>query len=576
MERRRGIALVSTLLMLTVLLMLLLGAITRTFGEDTFTHTSRAQQDATYAAETALALTMSHLEQTPAYASSFSGTLPNGSSYSVDFGTGASVNNLNGATAADGPRGIGSVAPRSAFLVIQGKQGKEVRRLQAVVVRGLPVPPMHTAIRASGNITLNGNVDINGLKSLTDTTPVMADLVSNSAGNETGTVRWIANSGHANIDGAIRTVSSLATSIQASGANVTKGMQPGSAPQTAAPIDIVGKVAAASSTAAPVTLTAGQTTLSGNRFNNGDLVYEGDLVLNDANLYVQGNLKVTGTVKGSGSVFVTGNTSFFGDADLRSGSEKQVSLMSHGSVTLRGYDGSAYIEALAPVAYGALKSNLSHVQDKLAAKDPSLYFSSGPEDNYQAVGIRGAVDAVRLKLALEPDSTRKEWLSQRLDVLHTSDNKGVFDWPGAGSGSPGHTWQDDILDTFLSTGKTQGGLWDAFNDRLPLRPAGERLTVLNRITNVVTSLDYNKPGTAYFNGQVYTNGFVYADSDLTIIGSLQALADGSQSPSQPDGSTTVRPGELYLKNTTVTFVDDEAVSTGSTLGTMALKLLISE
>lgn len=575
--RRRGIAIITTLLMLTIMLMMLMATLLHTFGESWLGRGAYSTSSAHYAAESGLALAMSRLASNSAFSTTTSGTLSNQSSYTIDFGPGKSVNNLASSAAANGPRGAGTVAPHSCYLVIYGRHGSRVRRLDAVVTPGLPRMSTHSAIRASGNITLMGNVQVDGVVSLEDGTPLSADLVSNSASNQTGVVRWVPNGGAANIDGAIRTVSSLGSSIQATGANVSQGLMPGSAARSLPHPNIQARVSAHSSD--PVLTTSpGVTSLgAGNRYLAGDLNYVGDLELNDTNLYVNGSVNVTGAIRGKGSLFVVGNTSLHGDAQVQAAAGEQVSLLSHGSVTLQGYDGSDYLKSLDASAYSSLQSNLQILENSLRTGNASPYINGGTFDNLPVTAIRDSVNTLRTALSAEPASPRKDFLMKRLDLLSTSSNDGMFDWPLGGDSGPGVKPQDAILDAFLADGKVHGGVFDAFNDRLLQRPVSQQVAIMNRMLQLFGSLDYRSPGSASFVGQVYSNGYVFTQNDLNVLGSLQTLDDGTQLAGTPDGSTTVRPGELFLSNTTrVRFVQSQSDAFGSSAGTMDLKMVFEE
>ncbi|MBX3172572.1 MAG: hypothetical protein KF760_34535 [Candidatus Eremiobacteraeota bacterium] len=572
----RGIALITTLLLLTIMTMMLSSSIIRTFGESILGRGNSSMTSAQYAAESGLSLAMSRLAVNHAFASNITGTMSNGATYLVDFGPGASVNNLGADTAQSGPRGPGTVAARSAYLVVYGRHGERVRRIEAVVKEGLPRLPLRSAILASGNITLVGDVQIGGVTSLEDATPVSADLVSNSASNQAGQIQWIASGGSANIDGSIRTVSTSGSSIQATGANVSQGLKPGSNSQEMPHPDILGRISSHSSATALVTTPGLTVVSSGDHYHSGNLNYNGDLELDQSNLYVNGSVNVTGSIKGTGSLFVAGNTTLHGDAAMQAAAGQQVSLLSHGSVSLQGYDGSEYMASLDPAATTVLQTSLSLLQTGLASGDPSPYFNNGIYDTVPA-DIRASVTSLRSALAAEPASPRKDFLNKRLDLLSNSSNSGMFDWPLGGDSGPGVKPQDAVLDAFLADGKSHGGLFDAFNDRLCQRPASEKVAIMNRMNQMLGGLNYKSPGSAVFVGQVYTNGFVYAENDMNILGSLQAMDDSSQLPSMPDGTTTVRPGELYLKKrTSVTFVQSQSEAVGSTVGTMALKMIIQE
>ena len=66
---------------------------------------------------------------------------------------------------------------------------------------------------------------------------------------------------------------------------------------------------------------------------------------------------------------------------------------------------------------------------------------------------------------------------------------------------------------------------------------------------------------AYFQGSVYTRGAFYASNQVTIIGSVAAVADPDETPRtfEPEQGVRLQPGDLYFGNgTSVTFVSDLA------------------
>ena len=572
MKSRRGIALISCLMLLTILLMMVGASTIRFFGERTLGIGSQSWLAAHYAAQAGLAVALSELSQNPAWATNTSANLHQGSSYEIQFGAGASVNNLANDSPTTGPRGPGTVRGNSAYLVIQGKHGLSTRRLEAVVVKGMPGLVSRSAIRASGNITLSGSITINGVLSITNASIIPADLVSNSAANEAGVIRWLGG-GTANIDGAVRSVTNTSGAIAFTGGNISQGLHPGS-PSQELPKPNIPNLVSSHSADAPVTLAAGTTSLgAGDHFHSGALNYEGDLILENGNLYVDGPLNVIGSIRGTGSLVVAGNTSLYGDAQVQSKEGEQVSLLSNGSVSLRGYDGSSKLRSLNISAATQLENALSQIEASLKTGDPSPYYNTGPID-YLSGNVRNAVSTLRGALASEPSSPQKDFLMARLDLLSTSSNTGLFDWPLGGDSGPGPRPQDPILDGFLADGKPRGGLFDAFHDRLNQRPHGQRVAIMNQMLQMIQGLNYQNPGTATFVGQVYSNGFIYTENDLTVMGSLQAVDNGSQSPAIAFGATTIRPGELYLNNTTrVTYVESQAEALGSTTQSMAVLMV---
>ena len=77
----------------------------------------------------------------------------------------------------------------------------------------------------------------------------------------------------------------------------------------------------------------------------------------------------------------------------------------------------------------------------------------------------------------------------------------------------------------------------------------------------LNNYDYDQLGSSYFKGRLYTRGAIYAANEVTIVGSVAAVADPNRADSRPDfqpaAGVSLRPGDLHLASgTTVTFVED--------------------
>jgi len=74
-------------------------------------------------------------------------------------------------------------------------------------------------------------------------------------------------------------------------------------------------------------------------------------------------------------------------------------------------------------------------------------------------------------------------------------------------------------------------------------------------------MDEDRLGTSYFQGNVYTRGAFYSSNEVTIIGSLSAVADPeeieSAHPWEPASGVELKPGDVYLGNgTRIEYVND--------------------
>lgn len=74
----------------------------------------------------------------------------------------------------------------------------------------------------------------------------------------------------------------------------------------------------------------------------------------------------------------------------------------------------------------------------------------------------------------------------------------------------------------------------------------------------VTNVSYDKLGSSYFQGMIYTNGHVFASNNVTALGAV--LVDGkgnTGSPNPLDPSEEFMPGELQMRNgANITFIED--------------------
>ncbi|MCE7872881.1 hypothetical protein DYH09_21210 [bacterium CPR1] len=582
---KRGIAIVSTLIMTAILALMLMALFTATRASLFGGMVHHRKVAALYAAEAGLAVTMAELEAngfTPP-SSTLTGTLQGGS-WSVTFaggpGPGAldSVNNLqNTAGSAESYRGPNTVPPASALIIVRAQCGGVERVLEAMVTRGMTGANLTRAIQSTGTVTMIGDAMVDGIKALDDLTPVPGHIQSNSAGPGT-VIKWDPQGGAANITG---TVSSVATGAAIDLAGYTPG---GGVPQTgvgaaAFPvIDIPGEISAKSSSPAPTFNATGVSSLgTGDYYHSGDVTLNGDLDLDGANLYVTGNLTVNGSISGKGSIYVQGETSFQGDASIEGNADSNIALFSKGSVSLKGFNGSQYLAALGAThpqldiytkqASAAIKGQ----QDLVAGYGAQVLAGSywGPFEKYRrALGQPGSGAASlppeaspdggpwnadnfgKMKAYILdpangiPDSTAKAFIVERIGDLGDMNQMVANIYPD----------HDTAINTFLATGSTKA-IMDAAGDYA----SADWITwgtVFQSSLVHVQKINYNKLGTAYFQGQIFTNGYLLAENEVTILGAVLAQGDSSL-PVTTVGGVTVKPGDLYLGNgTRVTFVED--------------------
>lgn len=589
MSRRRGMALITVLLMTSVLFLMVLALIVALRGELFTSGQELNRTSALYLAEAGLADAMDALETNPTWSGVTNQAIPGvRGSYTVEFGSAApftseqSVNNLGGAGWAESHRGPSTVPPNSALLIVRARVNGVERVLEATVTRGNSLPKLDDPLLTSGRIYLAGNVTVDGIKALDDNTPVAAGIHSNMGGSANDVINWDAGPGDtAVISGQVSTTSSGAGAIDMPGATIAGGTQTGAAAQALPTIDVSGTVLGMSSAPTPTLNPSGATVLaSGDYYLSGDVSLNGDLVLNGARVYVNGKLDVNGSVTGDGSLYVNGQTSLRGTAAVVADPTKKVALFSKGSVTLDGFDGSAYLDSVATTdpqfatwlsegrsALAQMQTNLEthtltelydatyptqQLQDDLHAKlgdpGPGHVWAVLPAGDSDVMGLMAA------RLATQPPGPTRDFLVQKLQS--TSD---FFKYGSSSLAGDDAT----VVSNYLADNSQVMGLMDSVGDlaRADLWPS---------VVNLADQYDPDRVGSSYFQGLVYTNGFIYATNEVKVVGAVIARSDGTQ-PSAVIGGRTVRPGDLYLANGTgVTFVEEMFNGSGFTGSTNAL------
>ncbi|MCE7870736.1 hypothetical protein DYH09_10190 [bacterium CPR1] len=567
MRKRRAMALVTTLLMMGILALMLIAFTVRLRAQGFFGLQSQSGLAALNAAEAGVADALSRLTANPNWSTDLiNQPLPSGGArYSIRFSPAASVNNIGGGMALPGPRG--PVQPGTAFLVVDGEQGLTHRVLEVVVTRQGPASTT-ASLTGSGVIRLRGNVEIDGIEGLSNPVPVDADVRSGSSVNSAGQVLWTGAPGEsATIKGSVFSASAHPSAIQMGGASVTGQVQ-NNQPSPPPPIvDITGRISANSGAPAPA-LVPGVTTLAaGDYYVAGNLNYNGDLDLQGANLYVAGNLTVNGTIKGQGSVFSGGNTSFYGDSEITASNAEQVSLYSKGSVALRGFDGTTYLDNLVATAgndangvpysthWANTRNWTGQAQTLLASFGPTDYGFQGSDFDFciDMLGHEATADVtppfvvapnemapvVKLNnlLQAQPVSPTQQFLLKKFTYLQdpTDQFKGLYAW---------HTDMGDMqndVNAALANGSTDG-LADGSNDSYSTYGPAQQALIYSLISSTMNQLDYDRLGAA--------------------------------DPTNP--GLQVNPGDIYLnRGVRVTFVRDLLEQSGSTIGTFQVSVWMS-
>ncbi len=558
MRKWRGYILGVLLVLLPILTMMMIALFVVLRGGHGSSNSYYARTASLFAAEAGLVDAMGVLQANRAWVSGFSQKPMKDvrGSYTVRFNQGAgpfqaddSVNNFDGAHP-NSFRGNNTVPAGTALLVVVARVGGVERRLEALVGDTASLGMLDLPLLTTGRIRLQGDVRVDGITALNDSTSVDGDVQSNLTGT-VNAIEWLDTGGTSlHIDG---NVSSSANpgSINLAGGVVTGGTTENAAPRAVPPLDIPGEIAAKSSSPSPTVVPGGVTVVgTGDYYVAGNLDLTGDLDLQGGNLYVQGELSVQGTVSGTGSVYVGSHTKIHGNADING--QDNIALYSKGNVELRGFDGDAILDSLAlssPVAAKELADGKWAISEMATIMNNGSWTPGGIYDTVsQVLGEhltgtptgRDPSTMFRLRDRLNPTaSTAQKFLHKRLDNIGR-----MF------SGNSNYFGQSDATarDNFTNTGDTSG-LVDAANDL-------NDSALMQVVYNLTSTLDFDSIGSANFQGLVYTNGSFYSANQITVVGAVVVNNDGSQSSSVIDG-ITVNPGDLFLNNgSKITFVQD--------------------
>lgn len=577
----RGFALVTVFLFSGIILMMVLALYLSVRGELFLSQAYRNQTAALYLAESALWEAVAQLEADPTWTAGFQNqrSADGNGSYTVTFNTRGSgfkddesVNNSDG-TSSDNFRGANYVPKGCASLVVTANVGGYERQVEALVRVGGGVYPAEAPLMSSGRISLRGSVSIDGRKAQSDPERVDADVHSNMAEAVPDIISWD-EQGEASIDGKVSTVAPNQDAIKVRDGVASNGKEPGAARMPIPDVNIVAKVEGRRSSP-PAVLTAGTTTLrppsdkANDLYHGGDLNVQGDLVLDGVNLYVEGDLHINGSITGSGSVFVTGGSTLQGDARIASATPDTVSLFSEGNIKLSGFNGTEYMEAIgannASVLndWNQLSDSLQDYQQTLDTSGPEISDSAQTRLNALAqeisggtaggVGVPPTVAGRRSNvtqhlldaLANQPDSTAKARMTQKFEDLNSLFFSYLNDSP-----IEARALQE------LAAGRITRGGFDAAVDHFHTLGGSQRLAVKNLMRSYVNSIDYDRLGSAYFQGVLFTHGSVYTDSEVTVQGAVAAFDNGSQKPTDINGEK-VNPGDMVLQPLTrISYIEE--------------------
>lgn len=558
MKNRRGFALITALLMMTVMLLMVLSVITLARSENFQAKGHHDKMAARYLAEAGLAEARQKLSEDPTWEDGFNDQASSFGKgiYRLKFhtSTGAvpadeSVNNLSGAVAVPGP--YGSVPPHTALLQVTGVAGGQSQTVTALVSRRFTLPA-NTPMTASGVVDLAGKVRVDGLSDL-EGDVVEAGLHSFSQKSGSPTVLWKPNQSgdRAVVSGKVSAAASggaIDFGSDTSAYSVAGGFETDSTLQRPTQIDVAGLVQANSGAAAP-TITGGTNTIaSGDWHRAGNLEINGDLVLEEgAALYVSGSLKVNGAIRGQGAVYVKDTTTLQGDAFVES--SNRVALLSGKDVNLTGFDGNEFIRSLGPEAEAHL-DNVNATIEQMT----KLIDTRSPQD---LMGNLGPLDLLKHQISARPNDRvldpgmENNQLGRLVEIVEAQPASATRDFvleqmKGYNDffyWEPGQNFSAEAREFIAEPSVHQPYALQAVLDIGAgfYEDPGE---ALHKVRYIVGNLGYDKLGTSFFQGLVYSNGNIHADNGVTVIGAM--VADGK----------TGSQGDIKLTNgVTVTLVE---------------------
>lgn len=597
MPKRQGIALVTVLLMSGILMMMVAALFASVRGGLFNARTASNQEACLNVAEAGLADAMTELEADNSWTAGFTqkSTVWGSGEYTVQFYTGTgmpglddSVNNLESGSVRPSP--LGNVPPYSALIVSVGSVRGASRRVEALVRGG--GADIVAPLVSSGRLDFRGGLKVDGIESLQSNVPIDVEVHSNKTGPGT-LLTWqkLLATDKAVVTGKVSSSGSDAAAIVFN-PNVAPDCQVSSfetdAPQKAVPsFDIASAVAARAGSPGPPIPAAGPLILPAGDYYYAGASIQGDLILEDnARVFVEGDLAVNGTITGKGAVLVTGSTDLRGGATVEANDSDFVALMSRGSVSLRGFDGTSFLASLAsgdppnPATppgqetselWTGLQDGMKELNTIVATYPPDQYVGDGVPQQARFDNARGTVgmaggwtmpgypddSAGKLRDRM-PAGPTGDFLRQKLDGMSKMYRAVWMD----GNGNMVTGWSPTdcqaIIDKFLNGTLTDsdGALWDAVTT-LGYDPANAtNVQVLNQQLQLTLRTDYDRMGESYFKGLVYSNGAIYAGHEVTILGALYTDDDHSQSPVVLDG-IPLQPGDQYLGNgTRLTYVRD--------------------
>ena len=567
MARRRGVALMMIMLLMVVLVAML-KAVTQLAHTDSFQARGHYERTlATYAAEAAAQDALEQLANDSSWTAGFHQKQLSDvrAHYTIRFADsgGESVNNIGEAVPADGPRGPGTVPPFTADLVITVQAGSLTKKFEVLAAADGVREEVLVAhsLAASGRLRMRGNVQVDGIRTLSSDATSSAGIHSNYSGTEAA-ISWepIDPADEAVIEGQVSTTGAAIDFAP----NHTVGSFVTDAPTLdPPPIDIPGEIAAASGAPAPPIVSFGTTTLAGqNYYQGGDLTINGDLELDDGGLYVSGNLTVNGSISGKGAIYVAGQTAFQGDSELLTNNDAGVAVYSRGNIQLTGFRGSEYLDALAasdPVIdnhWSQAKATFNDMQSMMQSESPMDLLDdwrtlqemsrslADPDGPTHAGRENDSVGQLLNHVRAQPAGSTRDFLITKLETvreIYGEPNRNpryiVRDWERGNTSD-----MQGLFRAILSEANGGGWGWGCPICN-PDQPGNTGL--MEQMINLTNQISYDRIGSAYFQGLLYTNGSIYAAHEVNIVGSARAHSDGSQ-VNATVGGVDLAPGDIFL------------------------------
>jgi hypothetical protein len=604
-SKRRGFFLVLILL-LTIVVLMMVGVTLQMSRQSQYSSTYHTRQIAALAAaEGGVTDVKSQFlaDRTWGPTSSYSVTLPGQrSSYRTQFAAtpvvdpDLSINNLSGETAVDGPRGVGTVPPRSAYLVIDGFSGEARQRLE-VIVKASPFSSLQSPLVTSGAQYFDEDVHVTGILDFDDITPATSDIHSNSDDVTSTRIEWAGTPGELfKVDGTVSATADSSSAFDLSSGGGTVDIQSsefGSGSRQFPELNIEEIVDTASGTSVSSPPSGTSLTLSSDSVSNGQLNIQGDLILDGAHLFVDGDLIVNGSITGEGSVFVLGDTRFSGASSVNV-TEGHVSLYSEGHVVLNGFGGTEYLESVAPIqeplervkfALHGISQEMTQFRYDGGVSDwrargwvdiyrpllgqapgnhmPIGFFAGYPDfqndaaawglppvENIHANSVQTCIDHLQTLVpsANSQNDRRVNFLLTKLVRLQLILD--ANDYPGTIAGPLDIVKVDD----YLADGTVSEGLLDTIMDDL---------TQYNRAGEIMEgemrNFTFDSVGSSYFKGVIYSNGAVHCTNEVEVLGGIY-VEKNRFSPAPTDKLTTpdrdLEAGDVQFDSgTKITYVE---------------------